>query len=177
MRIEDTPIYHYLPKTREYGGQTFARIDVETGKIIMAEYSTLERPPQDLAENQVAMFVDGDWETVADYRGRKFFRPDGSIAQIQDIGESPDESWTAEKPEEKPLTDAEILSGIKYEARLRISASGHDWMALREVTTGIPVPEYVKAQAELIRNASDILEQQLPQDFTNDKHWPQVTTA
>lgn len=95
---------------------------------------------------------------------------DGETIEIPENDDVP-EGYSTDKP---PLKDEVIIAGIKAEAANRIAASGHDWMAIRKITTGEDVPQAVVDYAAAVRTASGTLESELPQDFYDDKHWPEV---
>ncbi len=71
-------------------------------------------------------------------------------------------------------TDEEILAGIRNQAARRIKASGHDWMAARQITSGIEVPTDIVEYANAVRAASNILEENLTRDYTDESHWPEI---
>ena len=95
---------------------------------------------------------------------------DGALLEIPENEDLPD-GYSIEKP---PLKADVIIAGVKREAARRIEASGHDWMALRKVTSGIDVPQAIIDYAAAVRAASGALESTLPQDYYDDKHWPEV---
>lgn len=60
---------------------------------------------------------------------------------------------------------------IKAEANRRIQASGHDWMAAREVSDGTVIPPAIKTYATNIRADSAALEATPVADYKDDSHW------
>jgi hypothetical protein len=68
--------------------------------------------------------------------------------------------------------DANKIIGIKAEANRRIEEVMPTWMVAREVSGGAAIPQDVKDYAEAVRAASGVIEGTLPDDYTDDIHWP-----
>lgn len=175
--MTETKIYHYHPETKEFMGQSIARLDPLGGHPLIPAYSTIQAPIE--SGDGMSMIFDGEqWQSLPDYRGKRYYNEDYQEITIKELGKIPADDWVelaeGEAMPLAPLLDEEILSGIKREAARRIEACGHDWMALRQVTSGIEVPADIVQYAELIRQTSGELEQRspLPQDYINDRHWP-----
>lgn len=62
---------------------------------------------------------------------------------------------------------------VNAEAARRIAATGHDWMVLRSISTGVDVPKQVLDAASSIREAANRLTDlpNVPVDFADDKWW------
>ncbi len=87
--------YHYSGATGEVLGSTHALIDpLETEKagedVYMRPpaYATTE-PPPDRAADQAAVFIDGTWSLVPDYRGVVYYLADGSKHIVTKLNEKP----------------------------------------------------------------------------------------
>ena len=111
-------IYHYHRVTKEFLGSSVARIDpkeAEPTPLIPAN-ATLDAPPE-AGENQSAVFEDGAWALVDDYRGQTFYKPDGEEFIISDLDFPPESDWTTEKPvdfvaEIKRIRNEKIYGGL-----------------------------------------------------------------
>ena len=147
------------------------------GKISTAEFEGCT----EISANEYAACIDAisnGQEIAIRSEGLRFLSADQITVYAEDgdtlsIAENEDvpEGYATEKP---PLSDAAVLAGIKVEAARRIQASGHDWIAIRKITTGEDVPVAVINYAAAVRTASGVLEGDLPQDFYDDSHWPEV---
>jgi hypothetical protein len=73
-----------------------------------------------------------------------------------------------------PIDNTPTVQQIKDEANKRIAASGHDWQIIRQISDGTPVPQAILDYAAAVRAASTTLEASLPEDYSNDVHWPTV---
>lgn len=63
---------------------------------------------------------------------------------------------------------------VKTEASRRIRESGHDWMAIRKVSTGEDIPQNILDYAAAVREASNLLEQSPPENFRDNQYWPEL---
>lgn len=96
--------------------------------------------------------------------------PDAPTTGVTEVGSAPADAndiwgfpgWTAHLPS---------AAEIKAEANRRIVASGHDWMAAREVGGGTIMPANIKTYAANIRDDSATLEATPVADYTDDSHW------
>ncbi len=174
-KTKETQLYHYHPETGEYLGETIATLDpIDKEPLVPANATTIPIPNTVLKPDEAYAFNGVVLKKVSDYRGQKFYTKDGEEVEVKNIAEEPEESWSIKKPKPpKPSTD-KILKGIKLEAAKRIKESGHDWMAIRQVTTGKKVPNDIIEYANDIRKTSNKLEEKLPADFTNNKYWPEI---
>lgn len=84
--------------------------------------------------------------------------------QEQEVQDVSDTEWAAG-------ANQRILEGIKAEAFRRIRLVLPEWMVEREVTGGDPIPQDIKDQVAHIRSCSNILEENLTEDFTNNTYW------
>lgn len=83
--------YSYHKDTGEHVGETTADPDplVVDNWLIPAQ-ATLISPPS-LGENEVAVWSDGKWQVVADFRGIKYAKSDGSSVQWSELGSVPED--------------------------------------------------------------------------------------
>lgn len=78
---------------------------------------------------------------------------------------------------EQQKTDREAsrptIEMIKVEAARRIEAIMPMWMIAREISGGTPISDEIKAEVQLIRDASNQLEAKgkIPFSYTDDKYW------
>ena len=125
-------IWHYHPVTREYLGEGNARRDPEDDEnhLIPADATTAEPP---LVEaNEVAQFdlETGDWQIKSDWRGLKYWTPDGDEHLISEIGLEPSQDALYEPPPPPAPTLAEEaeLARARRDAYLRAS----DWTQVQD---------------------------------------------
>jgi len=112
-------------------------------------------------------FVDTNGNFLGSYEG-----PDGSNPFIgeTEVGSAPEDArstwngtaWVDYLPS--------VLE-LKEEANRRIIESGHDWMAIREISDGTPIPQTIKDYAAAIRADCAALELSPVSDYKNDTHW------
>jgi hypothetical protein len=94
---------------------------------------------------------------------------------IQDPNNEIEEGWTHDGSvfaAPVPVDNTPTVDMIKQEANRRIAASGHDWMIIRSISDSTAVPQAVLDYAAAVRAASATLEGTLPEDYTDDSHWP-----
>lgn len=91
-------IYHYDSKTGEYLGDGTANPDpLKPGLYLLPSFSTQLEPPS-AGSNQAAVFQDGAWSLVSDYRGSTWWKKDGTKYTINDLGISPEPTDTDHDP-------------------------------------------------------------------------------
>lgn len=109
--------YSYHPGTREFIGETEAdRSPLEPDVILYPAFSTSLLPPSPGA-HQAAVFQDGAWSLVADFRGQTYWLA-GVPATISDLGVSPPDGSTTEPPAYVPR------AVTMRQARLALLAAG-----------------------------------------------------
>lgn len=69
----------------------------EEGEFLLPAHATTEAPPE-IQANEVAVFTEGAWSIVPDYRGKVFYDGNGDQITINEINVSPDPAWTIEPP-------------------------------------------------------------------------------
>lgn len=109
-------IYNYHPETGEYLGPDMADPDpLDEGNWLIPAYSTTQEPPQP-GVNQTAVFMEGSWKLVADYRGLTYWLPDGSEHTIEDLGvEPPSDALDAPPPPSLEEVQAAKLKEVEQE--------------------------------------------------------------
>lgn len=81
-------VYHYDAETGEFVGATIAQEDPkDPGKYLVPANATVDAPPAP-AENQSAVFRNGTWSKVADYRGTKYYDAEGVEHTIHTLGKT-----------------------------------------------------------------------------------------
>lgn len=109
----DGIVYKYDLETGEYQGEYQCQVSpLEPGKYLDDVPNTLKTAPPATAANEVACAVEGEWVVKADYRGQVFYKPDGTIVEIKDIGVLPDQQWLTEPP---PPTVQQQIDALKAE--------------------------------------------------------------
>ncbi|MCG8333564.1 MAG: hypothetical protein MJE63_03545 [Proteobacteria bacterium] len=99
-------IYHYNEKTHEYVWEGIAEPNIdEPGQFIIPENSTDIAPPQ-VQANQAAVFSNGEWNVVADYRQMEFFNKEThERLLIENLGETPGSEYTPIQPGKYDIWD------------------------------------------------------------------------
>ncbi len=97
-------IFNYDRKTNEFTSCSEARLDpMETALrkenvFLLPACATFEEPPA-TGENEKAVFQNGKWSVVPDYRGETFFRIDTKEeVKIAELGVAPDGNLTESRP-------------------------------------------------------------------------------
>lgn len=94
-------IHSYHPATGEYIGTTEAdESPLEPGVFLIPAQATDVAPPA-RREQSARVFVDGNWNFVADHRGEKWFRKHGDPVIIDALG-SPEGLTPTEPPAPPP---------------------------------------------------------------------------
>lgn len=126
-------IYNYHPNTGEYLSQNKADLNpMQPDNWLIPAYSTADVPPE-TGENEAAVFSDGVWSTVPDYRGTEYWVAYGEdVQQITKLGETvPEGAFLAEpeKPFEIKQEDKrnEIRSAFKGESEAPVLYNGISW--------------------------------------------------
>lgn len=83
-------IYNYHPQTGEFINEAPAdESPIEPGVILLPAFATTAKPPK-TASHEVAVYVAGQWQVKADWRGASLFSTsDGSAVTIGEIGKAP----------------------------------------------------------------------------------------
>lgn len=78
---------------------------LEPGVFLLPAHATFSKPPV-AEELQAAVFdeLTKSWSLVADYRGKVYYKPDGSIVGITELSAVPEVDWTTEPPAQPPQT-------------------------------------------------------------------------
>jgi len=90
-------IYSYDRDTKEYAGSAHAdESPLEPGVFLIPAYATDVEPPA-AGPREVAVFGNGAWAVVSDWRGVPLYSTtDGSAVAIDEIGKTPQESGATE---------------------------------------------------------------------------------
>lgn len=94
-------IYLYDPKTFEYLGKRDARQSPMDDEWLVPAFATL-LTPLPFGNHEVAVFQDGYWIIIPDYRGSTWWKPDGSSYIITTIGITPDSTDLDHDPKPSP---------------------------------------------------------------------------
>jgi len=140
-------IYNYSSTTGEYLGVSAADPDPRNqGEYLMPAFSTVTTPPE-IKDHEAAVFVDGAWQTVPDYRGTTWWRPDGTSYTITDIGISPFKNHTSTEP--PAATAARVQAALVKDALAALAEN--DMVFIRCGKAGIPYPEAWSTRDEALR--------------------------
>ena len=116
-----TTLYNYHPITSEYKNETTARLDPLESKPMIPAHATTKKPPV-AKENEVAIFENGGWQIVSDYRGTNYWLPDGSVHTIIELGEELPVEALSEKPAPQPPTAEELIATYRAAVGRHINA-------------------------------------------------------
>jgi len=93
-------VYHYHPETKEYLGESDAKIDPMATKrvgkdtFILPAYSTFEPIPESIKGTSF-IFDNNKWMIFDDHRGETYYdKTDGHVVEIKILGEEKNESLT-----------------------------------------------------------------------------------
>ena len=91
-------IYHYHPLSGEYLGSSVADESPLEPDIFLIPAHSTSLPPPAVLENQAAVFDDGSWSIVGDWRGNVWHKSTGlSVAHV-DLGDLPPDLTAIAKP-------------------------------------------------------------------------------
>ena len=82
-------VFAYSPSTGEFYGVVEADespLEPGIGKYVIPAHATEMAPPA-VGQNEVAVFSDGAWSVLADYRGSVYYTTDGVKHTVETIGE------------------------------------------------------------------------------------------
>ncbi len=140
-------IHHYSPVTGEYLGAGIAHESpLEPGVFLLPAHSTTTAPPEPGA-NQAAVFADGAWTLVPDHRGQRWYQPDGSEVNIDQVNVVPHRSWKQKPPRPNAKQRREALAN---EARMALVRT--DSVALRCFKAGVAFPAAWQKYTVALRN-------------------------
>jgi hypothetical protein len=94
--------YGYDPVTKVYTGEVFCQESpLEPGVYLIPAHATTTAPPA-LGENEAAVFENGAWKVVADYRGTTIYSKSDSriTGTVEELGSDLPEGWTMVAPPE-----------------------------------------------------------------------------
>jgi hypothetical protein len=93
------PAYCYAPDTGEFtAGITAQPSPLEPGNYLLPASATFDPPPKP-GTHEAAVFRDGKWATVPDWRGIDLFsKADGERTKIEELGLTPDDAGLTDKP-------------------------------------------------------------------------------
>ncbi|MCM1516223.1 MAG: phage tail assembly chaperone [Paraprevotella sp.] len=138
-------LYEYLAETGEFTAANEATPDpLRPGEYLMRMNATFIEPPES-GEHEIAVFKDGKWELVPDYRGTVYWYrgEDGQVVQVEEkkLGIAPPEGAVFERGA-LPKTEEEIAQEARmgrdmllHQADILIykaEDAGEDTTALRE---------------------------------------------
>lgn len=104
-------IHNYDPQTGEYKGPGQADPDPKNARrFLIPAHATSAIPPAP-EPHQAPAFIDGAWVLVSDFRGTRWFRPDGTNYEITELDVAPGPSDSDHDP--RPSIH-HVLSGSSY---------------------------------------------------------------
>lgn len=135
-----TTIYHYDGETGEYLDASEARVDPIDGNPLVPAHATTDDPPT-AGSNQAAVYRNGNWSLVADYRGTIYWTPGGEKHEIDALGVTP--PGNAQYTEPGP-TLADVKSGKTAEIKQAYQAA---------LATGVDYNGHTFPLTDTIRNS------------------------
>ena len=124
-------LYQFNTTTGEYLTSFDAKVDKPesdfTGKLVFIEYmDTTQAPPPDVKDNQCAVYKDGQWTVIPDYRGQVYHTDSDHTSRIITIlGRLPDTMLLGEyvkTPEEVTYdTKMSLINTINNEYTTAVS--------------------------------------------------------
>lgn len=159
MKIQTVYLYNEI--TNEFTGKFDAQESpLEPGVFITPVHSTKLAPPT-ISDNQVAVFSNGVWKLVEDYRGQVWYdTTTGAKVTVNFIGKLPD-NLAAEEPEVivKAREHVELVNSAS------VALSKSDVTVIRCAEDGVVVPAlWIAYRKELraIVNGTDVVSTALP---------------
>jgi hypothetical protein len=140
-------IYHYSAITGEFLGTDAARESpLEPGVFLIPANATDTAPPAPGA-NQAAVFANGAWALVADYRGERWYQPDGTEVDITQLNVAPGTTWTVTPP---PPTAQQLYRQLQAQAQAALDQT--DRVASRCFKAGVAFPPAWQTYTTALRN-------------------------
>lgn len=172
-------VYSYDRDTGEYRGEAVAHENPRRpGSYLLPAFST-EAAPSATGEREAAVYRDGAWSVVPDWRGHEYWLADGSRHEITELGVEPPDGALDEEPPQpadqrrkaaKDAIDAaagearaafvSVGWGVEEEYRLA-KAETDAWIAAGKPADAVPDSIAVWAQARgwtAEQAATDILQ-------------------
>ena len=108
-------IYNHHPQTGEFLNQSEASLDPIEQKPMVPAFATELEPPE-VQDNEKAVFVDGAWQVISDYRETEYWLEDGSHTVIAELGATPPEDALFSPP----------MASLKEGAKKKVAAFSAD---------------------------------------------------
>lgn len=113
-------IYTYSSVTGEFTGSAIANgSPLERGVYLLPANATKTAPPM-AGTNEAAVYANGAWSLVPDYRGQRWYQPDGTEVDIDQLSIFPDSTWTQTPP---PPTHAQKWAAYQAQAHAALAES------------------------------------------------------
>lgn len=123
--------YRYNPVTHEYEHPVICQPNPARPGEFLIPPSAIELKPPSTQDHEIAVFQtdSNNWMVKPDYRGNKYWLPDGSHHKIEQIGEVPPEDALDEQPPPPPPTPEEQFQEMKRQRNQMLNDS--DWIVMR----------------------------------------------
>lgn len=124
--MSEAPIlYHYDTVSGEFLGSSVADADpMNAGQYLMPAFCTRAQPPE-AAANEKAVWQDGAWVLVPDWRGHVYWLPDGTRGQVIGLGDTLPADALQDCPLHRLIADALVMIDRQAEAaRLQFITPG-----------------------------------------------------
>lgn len=160
-------IWHYDPDSGLLTGEGVADPDpMNEDEWLVPAFSTPDEPPAAEA-GKARVYTDSGWTQVPDHRGETWY--DGRTpVVIEALGDPAEEGLARTSSATVADLRAGAVAAVKAVARGLITETGLPWMVEREVSGGAVIPADVKAEAQRIRDASEIVETAIGQMNKSD---------
>ncbi|MDR3323260.1 MAG: hypothetical protein LBS89_03550 [Zoogloeaceae bacterium] len=153
-------IYHFHATTGELIGVGEAQESpLEPGKYLIPHNATLA-PTPDTGEHEAAVFdiAAQEWGVFPDFRGQKYWLPDGSEHEISAIGETVPGGALDTPPPPPPPTPEEIVARLTAEIQQRLDdfakTRGYDGILSACTYATSAIPKFA-AEGQYAVNARD----------------------
>lgn len=139
-------IFHYSPHTGELLGAGISDDDpLDLENTLIPAYSTKLAPPE-TGPREAAVFTEGSWQVVPDWRDFHYWMPNGNSYDITELGVAPPEDYLEEEPvQEVPLID-QFINGVQNHLDTAARELGYD--DLKTAVTYAEEPAVPKFQKE-----------------------------
>jgi hypothetical protein len=152
---QETMLYYFDIKTREYVNQGLSYKHPSTGTHFMPNFATTLPYFKPTKPKHAVIFENDEWVEKIDIRGTRYFTPDGVYHKITKIGEELPANYLLKPP------DLRSFGEIKKYANWKIARLYSDSLRLYVGTSDEIVTYQIRADASKAYNSGDASNHQL----------------